>query len=78
MEENEGGKTWGKIMYVVHIKEIFQDDSLLPILFCIALIPLSHELNRFKCGYQVYGTERKIHHLLYMDNLKLIGEVRKN
>jgi hypothetical protein len=36
-------------------------------------IPLTHELNRSKCGYQVYGTERKINHLLYMDDLKLIG-----
>jgi hypothetical protein len=52
---------------------IFQGDSLSPFLFCIALIPLTHELNRSKCGYQVYGTERKINHLLYIDDLKLIG-----
>jgi hypothetical protein len=44
---------------------IFQGDSLLPLLFCIALIPLTNELNRSKCGYQVYGTERKINHLLF-------------
>jgi hypothetical protein len=47
---------------------IFQGDSLSPLLFCIALIPLTNELNRSKCGYQVYGTERKINHLLYMDD----------
>jgi hypothetical protein len=52
---------------------IFQCNSLSPLLFCIAFIPLTHELNRSKCGYQVYGTERKINHLLYMDDLKLIG-----
>jgi hypothetical protein len=46
---------------------VFQGDSLSLLLFCIALIPLTHELNRSKCGYQVYGTERKINHL------KLIG-----
>jgi hypothetical protein len=51
---------------------IFQCDSLSPLLFCIALNPLTNELNRSKCGYQVYGTERKIDHLLYMDELKLI------
>jgi hypothetical protein len=45
----------------------------LPLLFCIALIHLTHELNRSKCGYQVYGTERKINHLIYVDDLKLIG-----
>jgi hypothetical protein len=54
-------------------KGIFQGDSLSPLLSCIPLIPLTHELNRSKCGYQVYGTERKINHLLYMDDLKLIG-----
>ena len=38
---------------------IFQGDSLLPLLFCIALIPITNELNRADCGYQVHGTERK-------------------
>jgi hypothetical protein len=52
---------------------IFQGDSLSPLLFCIAVIPLTYELNRSKRGYQVYGTEKKINHLLYMDDLKLIG-----
>jgi len=52
---------------------IFQGDSLSPLLFCIALIPLTKELNRTDCGYQVHGTERKISHLLYMDDLKLLG-----
>ena len=50
---------------------IFQGDSLSPLLFCIAHIPLTNELNRADCGYQVHGTERKIRHLLYMDDLKL-------
>jgi len=52
---------------------IFKGDSLSPLLFCIALIPLTYELNRADCGYQVHGTERKISHLLYMDILKLLG-----
>ena len=52
---------------------IFQGDSLSPLLFCIALIPLTNELNRADCGYQVHGTERKISDLLYMDDLKLLG-----
>ena len=42
---------------------IFQGDSLSPLLFCIALIPLTNELNRADCGFQVHGTERKISHL---------------
>ena len=52
---------------------IFQGDSLSPLLFCIALIPLTNELNRADCGYQVHGTEKKISHLFYMDDLKLLG-----
>ena len=54
-------------------REIFQGDSLSPLLFCIALIPLTNELNRADCGYQVHGTERKISHLLYMDDMQQQG-----
>jgi len=43
-------------------RRIFQGDSLSPLRFCIALIPLTHKLNRADCGYQVHGTERKIRH----------------
>ena len=43
------------------------------IIFCTAFIPLTNELNRADCGYQVHGTEREISHLLYMDDLKLLG-----
>jgi len=52
---------------------IFQEDSLSPLLFCIALIPLKNELQSTDCGYQVHGTESRISHLLYMDDLKLLG-----
>jgi hypothetical protein len=48
-------------------------DSLSPLLFCIAFIPLTNELNKTDCGYQVHGTEMKISHLLYMDDLKLLS-----
>ena len=51
----------------------FQGDSLSPLFFCIALISLTNELNSTDCGYQVHGIERKISHLLYMDDLKLLG-----
>jgi hypothetical protein len=54
------------------MRGIFQGDSVSPLLFCIALIPLTHELNRSR--YQVHGSERKISNLLYMDDLKLIRE----
>ena len=52
---------------------IFQEDSLSPLLFCIALIPLTHELNRADSGNQVHRNERKISCLMYMDDFKLLG-----
>ena len=54
-------------------REIFLQNSLLSLLFCVALIPLTNKLNRGHCGYQVHRMERKISHLLYMDDLKLLG-----
>jgi hypothetical protein len=62
---------------------IFQGDSLSPLLSRIALTPLILELHRSGYRYRVHGSERKISHLLYMDELKLIekneelrGEIR--
>jgi hypothetical protein len=45
----------------------------LPLLFFIAFIPLTNKLNKVDCGYQVHGTYKKINHILYMDELKLLG-----
>ena len=50
---------------------IFQGDSLSPLLFCIALIPLTNELNDTKHGYSM--PSGKINHLIYMDDLKLFA-----
>ena len=47
---------------------IFQGDSLSPLLFCLALAPLSTLLNSTKHGYE--AKKRKINHLFYMDDLK--------
>ena len=48
---------------------IFQGHSLSPFLFCLALIPLSNELNNPGYGYKIF--DRTINQLFYMDNLKL-------
>ena len=53
-------------------RAIFQGLSL-AITSCIALIPFTKELNKTDCGYQVHGTERKVSHLLYTDDWKLLG-----
>ena len=45
----------------------------LPLIVCIAHIPLTKEQNRADFGYQVHGTERKISHLLSLEDMKLLG-----
>ena len=52
---------------------IFQGDSLSPLILCFVLVQLTNELNRDDCGYEVHGNERKISHLMYVDDLKLLS-----
>ena len=52
---------------------IFQGDSLSPLLFIIAMLPLSIILNNTRQGYLLLKDGAKINHLLYMDDLKLFG-----
>ena len=52
--------------------DIFQGDSLSPILFCVALIPLSKLLNSTGYSYKIY--DNTINHLFYMDDLKLFAK----
>ena len=51
---------------------IFQGDSFSPLIFCLALAPLSFILNKTKKCYTLYG--EKINHLFYMDDLKLYAQ----
>ena len=51
---------------------IFQGDSLSSLLFCLALIPLTTELNRTGYGYKI--SEKSINHLISMDDLKLFAK----
>ena len=53
---------------------IFQGDSFSPLLFVIALIPLTLFLNKRKNGYNFPRTKDKINHLRYMDDLKLFAK----
>lgn len=53
---------------------IYQGDSLSPLLFCMALYPLSSLLSATNTGYTCKNENQKIHHLLYIDDLKLISK----
>ena len=57
---------------------IFQGDSLSPLLFYICFIPLTEQLNWLNPGYEEGTTKKKISHLLYTNDLKLIVNQRKN
>ena len=50
---------------------IFQGDSLSPLVFVLALIPLSLILSKVEAAYEFSGNKDKINHLLFMDDLKL-------
>ena len=56
----------------VEIKHgIFQRDSLSPLVFVLALIPLSLILRKAKAACKFSEGKEKINHLLFMDDLKL-------
>ena len=62
----------------VEIKQgIFQGDSLSPLVFVLALIPLSLILRKAKAAYQFSESKEKINDLLFMDDLKLCSRSEK-
>ena len=52
---------------------IFQGDSLSPLLFVVALIPVTIILRTLKQGYSIGKAKERLNHLLFMDDLKLCG-----
>ena len=79
---------WNMIMMLMHEKGclktgnisvrrgIFQGDFLSPLLFCMALIPLSKSINDAKLGYEL--EKEQISHLFYMDDLKIFSKDPKS
>ena len=62
----------------VEIKRgIFPGDSLSPLVFVLALIPLSLILRKAKAAYEFSESKEKINHLLFMDDLKLYSRSEK-
>ena len=56
---------------------IFQGDYLSPLVFVLALIPLSLILRKTKAAYEFSESKDKINHLLFMDDLKLYSRSEK-
>ena len=64
----------GEVLGEVEIRRgIFQGDSLSPLLFIVAMIPLTILLRREQrtLGYEFGKEKRRMNHLLFMDDLKL-------
>ena len=62
----------------VEIKQgIFQGDSLSPLVFVLALIPLSLILRKAKAAYEFSESKEKINNLLFMHDLKLYSQNEK-
>ena len=57
-------------------REIFQGYVILPLLFVIAPIPLTHILRTTNPGYEL-RTGETINHLLFMDDIKLYSKSEK-
>ena len=56
---------------------IFQGDALSPLLFIIAMMPLNHILRKCTAGYKLSRSQKKINHLMYMENIKLFAKHKK-
>ena len=53
--------------------DIRRGDSFSPLLFVMAMIPLTMILRQVNAGYRFSGSREKVNHLLFMDDLKLYG-----
>ena len=69
----------GTTLAEVNIRRgIFQGDSLSPLLFIIAMIPMTKALRKTKNGYQLGKQDAVINHLMFMDDIKIYGKNAKS
>ena len=68
----------GEKLAEVNIRRgIFQGDSLSPLLFVVAMIPMTRVLQKIDVGYQFKKGGSRINHLMFMDDIKLYGKSAK-
>ena len=51
---------------------------MLPLLFAVCLLPLTHVLRDAAPGFPFASNEQKVNHLLFMDDLKLYASNEKS
>ena len=56
---------------------IFQGVSLSPLLFIVAMIPMTRVLERMEVGYQLKKGGSRINHLMFIEDIKLFGRGTK-
>ena len=56
---------------------IFKGDTLSPLLFIIAMMPLNHTLRKCTAGYKLNRSQEKTNHLMSMHNIKLFAKNEK-
>ena len=56
---------------------IFQGDTLSPLLFIVAMMPLDHILRKCTVRYKLSRLQEKINHLMYMDDIELFAKNEK-
>ena len=79
------GKTWkveltagGRTSAETKVKRgMFQGDTLSPLQFISAMMPLNHILRKCTAGYKLSKLRKKINHLIYMDDNKLFAKNEK-
>ena len=74
-KELERGRSLAEMKFQ---RGIFQGDALLPLQFIIAMMSLNHILRKCTAGYKLSKSQKKINHLMYMDDIKLLAKKKKN